>query len=105
MPPAEIHLWVKTSLQIVVFEVDEIIRKFGFKENEKDNSVYAKFKNGKFIFHVLCIDDILLTSSDVNLPLEKKFLSSSFNMNNLGEASFVLGIEIHRDRRKQVLGL
>ena len=74
------------------------MRKFWFfKENEKDNSVYAKFKNGKF--------DILLTSSDVNLPLEKKFLSSSFNMNDLGEASLVLGIEIHRDRRKGVLGL
>ena len=45
----------------------------GFKENEKDNSVYAKFKNGKFIFHILWIDDILLTSSDVNLSFEKKF--------------------------------
>ena len=72
----------------------------GLKENEKDNSVYAKFKNGKFFCRILCIDDILLTSSDVNLPLEKKkFLSSSFNMNDLGE------VEIHRDRRKGVLGL
>jgi hypothetical protein len=52
------------------------------------------------------VDDILLTSSDVNLPLEKKkFLSSSFNMNDLGEASFVLGIGTHRDIRKGVLGL
>ena len=46
---------------------------FGFKENEKDNSVYAKFKNKKFIFYILWIDDILLTSSDVNMSLEKKF--------------------------------
>ena len=75
MPPVEIHLWVKTSLQVVVFEVHETIRKFEFKENEKDNSVYAKFKNGKFTFHILCIDDILLTIGNVNLPLEKKFLS------------------------------
>jgi len=71
-----------------------------YKENEKNNSVYAKFKNGKFFFHILCIYDILLTSSDINLPLEKKFLSSSFNMNDLDETSLVLGIEIHRDRRK-----
>ena len=89
-----------------VFGVGEtMIRKFGFKEN-KDNSVYTKFKNGKFFFHILCIDNILLTSSNVNLPLEKKkSLSSSFNMNDLGEGSLVLGIEIHRDRRKWVLGL
>ena len=52
------------------------------------------------------MDDILLASSDVNLLLEaKKFLSSNFNMKDLGEASFILGIEIHRDRRKGVFGL
>ena len=52
------------------------------------------------------MDDILLASSDVNLPLEtKKFLSSNFDMKDLGEASFVLGIEIHRDRRRGVLEL
>ena len=74
----------------------------GFKENKKDNSVYTKFKNGKFFFYILWIDDIVLTSSDVNLPLEKKmFLSSSFNINDLGEVSMVLEIEIHRDRRKE----
>ena len=55
---------------------DETIRKFGFKENEED--------------------DILLSSSDVGLLLKtKKFLSSNFDMKDLGEASFVLGIEIH----------
>src|SRR6185503_9162987 len=85
---------------------DETIRKFGFKENEEDNCIYAKFKNGKFIFLILYVDDILLASSDVNLLLEtKKFLSSKFDMKDLGEASFVLGIEIHRDRRRGVLGL
>jgi hypothetical protein len=51
------------------------------------------------------VDDILLASSDISLLLEtKKFLSSKFDMKDLGEASFVLGIEIHRDRRKEVLG-
>jgi hypothetical protein len=49
------------------------------------------------------MDDILLASSDVNLLLEtKRFLSSNFDMKDLGEASFVLGIEIHQDRRKGI---
>ena len=52
------------------------------------------------------MDDILLASSDVNLLLEtKKFLPSNFDMKDLGEASFILGIEIHQDRRKGLLGL
>jgi hypothetical protein len=85
---------------------DEIIRSFGFKENEEDNCIYAKFRNKKFIFLILYVDDILLASSDVSLLLEtKKFLSSNFDMKDLGEALFVLGIEIHQDRRKGVLRL
>jgi hypothetical protein len=52
------------------------------------------------------VDDILLTSSDVSLLLEiKRFLSSNFDMKDLSEASFIVGIEIHRDRRKGVLRL
>ena len=85
---------------------DRTIKGFGFEENVEDNCVYAKFKNGKYIFLILYVDDILLASSDINLLMEtKKFLSSNFDMKDLGEASFVLGIEIHRDRRKGVLGL
>ena len=68
------------------------------KENVEDNCVNTKFKNGKFIFLVLYIDDILLASSDISLLLETK----KFDMKDLDEASFVLGIEIHRDRRKRV---
>jgi hypothetical protein len=81
---------------------DETIWKFGFKENEEDNCIYAKFKNKKFIFLGLYVDGILLGSSDVHLLLETKgFLLSHFNMKDLGEASYVLGIEIHWDRRKR----
>jgi hypothetical protein len=67
---------------------DETIRKFEFKKNEEDNCIYAKFKNEKFIFLVLYGDDILLANSDVHLLLEtKNFLSSHFDMKDLGEAS------------------
>ena len=78
----------------------------GFQENVEDNCVYAKFKNEKYIFLVLYVYDILLAISDVNLLLDtKKFLSSKFDMKDLGEALFVLWIEIHQDREKRVLGL
>ena len=45
------------------------------------------------------MDDILLASSDLGLLHEtKRMLSKKFDMKDLGEASFVLGIEIHRNR-------
>ena len=72
----------------------------------EDNCIYAKFKNGKFIFLILYVDDILLSISDINLLHEtKKFLSSKFDTMDLGEASFVLEIDTHRDRENGVLGL
>jgi hypothetical protein len=52
------------------------------------------------------VDDILLASTDVSLLRDtKKFLSSNFDMKDLGEASYVLAIEIHRDGKNGVLGL
>ena len=60
----------------MLLKFDETIRRFGFKENEEDNCIYAMFKSGKFIFLILYMDDILLTSSDFSLLLEtKNFLS------------------------------
>jgi hypothetical protein len=97
---------LKQSSRQWYLKFDRTIRNFGFNENIEDNCVYVKFKNGKYIFLILYVDDILLVSTDVSLLLEiKKFLSSKFNMKDLDEASFVLGIEIHRYRRKGVLGL
>ena len=106
MPPKKSIYGLKQASRQWYLKFDQTIRNFGFKENVEDNCVYTKFKNEKFIFLVLYVDDILLTSSDVSLLLEtKKVLSSKFDIKDLGEASFVLGIEIYRDRSKEVLGL
>ena len=72
---------LKQASKLWYLKFDSTIRKFGFQENIEDNCVYAKFKNGKCIFLVLYVDDILLSSSDVSLLLEtKKFLSSKFDI-------------------------
>jgi hypothetical protein len=71
-----------------------------------DNCVYIKIKGSMFIILVLYVDDFLLVSSDKNLLHEiRGFLLSNFDMKDLGDTSYVLGIEIHRDRTKRVLGL
>jgi hypothetical protein len=66
---------------------DQVIKKFWFRENDVDNCIYMKTKGGKFIILVLYVDDILLASSDKNMLHETKgFLSSNFDMKDLGEA-------------------
>jgi hypothetical protein len=89
---------LKQASRLWYLKFDKIIRNFGFKENEEDNCIYAKFRSEKIIFLILYVDDILLASSDVSMLLEtKRFLSSNFDMKDLSEASFVIGIEIHGD--------
>jgi hypothetical protein len=83
----------------------EVIKKFRFRENVVDNYIYINIKGGNFIILVLYVDDILLASSNKHmLYVTKAFISSNFDMKDLGQASYVLGIEIQCDRTKGVLG-
>ena len=72
---------------------DQVISGFGFKKNVADQCIHHKFKGSRFIFFVLYVGDILLVSNDIDLLLEtKSFLSKNFEMKDLGDASFVIGI-------------
>ena len=58
------------------------------------------------VFFIFYVDDILLISNDVGtLSTVKVWLSSQFDMKDLGEASHILGIKLMRDRQKRMLGL
>lgn len=84
----------------------QVILSFGFEMNLLDECIYHKFSGSKYIFLVLYVDDILLASNDISLLHEtKRFLSKNFEMKDLGNTSFVLGIKIHRDRSRGILGL
>ena len=79
---------------------------FGFKENTVDKCIYLKVSGSKFIILILYVDDILLASSDLGLLHEtKKFLTKNFEMKDMGEAAYVIGIEIFQDRSQRLLGL
>ena len=55
---------------------------------------------------MLYVDDILLASNDMVLLLEtKSFLSKNFEMKDLGDASFVISIQIQYDRTCEILGI
>jgi Reverse transcriptase (RNA-dependent DNA polymerase) len=75
---------------------DQVITEFGFNENTIDQCIYLKVSGSKFIILVLYVDDILLASSDLDMLFEiKYFLSKKFDMKDLGEDSFVIGIKIY----------
>ena len=52
------------------------------------------------------MDDILLIGNDIPLMEDvKASLRKSFSMKDHGEAAYILGIKIYRDRSKRLIGL
>ena len=84
---------------------NDIITTFGFKKNIVDRCIYLKVNESKFIFLVLYVDDILLVTNDLGSLYEtKKFFFKNFEMKDMGETSYVIGIEIFHDRSQGLLG-
>ena len=68
--------------------------------------MYHKFSGSKHTFLALYVDDILVATNNIGILHDTKiFLSKHFEMKDLGDASFVLGIKIHRDRSRGIMRL
>jgi len=84
---------------------NDTIVSFGLKKNIVDRCIYLKVSGSKVIFLILYVDDILLTTNDLGLLHEtKKCLSRNFEMKDMSEASYVIGIQIFRNRSQGLLG-
>ena len=50
------------------------------------------------------MDDILLIGNDITfLDSIKGYLNNSFSMRDLGEAAYILGIKIYRNRSRRLI--
>ncbi|KAG4037393.1 Retrovirus-related Pol polyprotein from transposon TNT 1-94 [Phytophthora cactorum] len=79
--------------------IDDFMLKLGFKKCESDHCVYIKRNDQEMIFVVLYVDDLILaSSSDELLESTKRALSKRFEMTELGELEYFLGMEIKNDR-------
>ena len=82
------------------------MKTYGIEKNVDEPCVYKYIKEKKVVFLVRYVDDILLIGNDVEtLSNVKKWLAEQFQMKNLGEASYILGIQIIRDRMNKLLEL
>ena len=68
--------------------------------------MYKRHQDKVVMFLVLYVDDNLLIGNDVRVMSSVKiWLSSQFDMKNLSEANYILGIKLWRDKKNRMLGL
>ena len=85
---------------------DQVIKSFGFNQNEEEPYVYRKMQDDIMVFLILYVDDILLIRNDFEMLSNVKIqLATQFQTKDLGKAQYVLGIKIIRDRKNKIIVL
>ncbi|GKE38737.1 retrotransposon protein, putative, ty1-copia subclass [Tanacetum coccineum] len=85
---------------------DDEIKKFGFTQNANVTCVYLKASGSNVTFLILYVDDILIMGNHIlMLKVVKSYLGRCFAMKDLGEAVYIFGIKIYRDRSWRLIGL
>ena len=83
---------------------DTFIRGLGFTRSKADQCVYFKLIGDHVIYLVLYVDDMLLVRNDKEIIQDlKTHFSSKFDMKDIGDGNYILGMEIKRDRTKRKL--
>ena len=68
--------------------------------------MYKKVRGSVAVFLMLHVEDIILIGNDILiLQSVKILLTKNLSMKDLGEATYIFGIKIYRDRTKRLLGL
>src|SRR5215216_4143767 len=85
---------------------DEVIKAYGFIQTFREACIYMKVSGSSIAFLILYVDDILLIGNDTEfLDSIKGYLNKNFSMKDLGEAAYILGIKIYRNRSRRLVGL
>nr|GEX27882.1 retrotransposon protein, putative, Ty1-copia subclass [Tanacetum cinerariifolium] len=82
------------------------IEKYGFTRNPDEPCVYKRASGSIIIFLILYVDDKLFLR--INIPMlqdVKSWLGKCYAIKDSGEATFILGIKIYRDRSRRLIGL
>ena len=78
----------------------------GFTRSSADHGVFYKNEDRKLVIIALYVDDMLIFSNSTNArDATKAALSERFEMTDLGEAHWILNMELTRDRANHTINL
>ena len=77
----------------------------GLIASEADPALFISEKDGRRTYVLVYVDDILVAGTLENIKFVKSVLQEKFDVKDMGEAAFYLGMEITRDRPNKTLFL
>ncbi|KAK4411888.1 Retrovirus-related Pol polyprotein from transposon TNT 1-94 [Sesamum angolense] len=97
---------LKQSSRKWYYRFHRAITSIGFTMIEEDRCVYVKRSVKNFFILSSYVDDILLVGKNMEMIVAtQKWLSSTFEIKDMEENEYILGVKIHRDRSKKLLSL
>ena len=101
---------LKQSARCWNITLDEFLKSNGYIRGGADGCIYVKIirdeNGGQFVIHVVYVDDIIPISNNLTmLETEKTLLCDKFEMVDNGEAHYVLGMTIRRNRDMKTLSI
>jgi hypothetical protein len=95
---------LKQSLRAWNQKLDTILKSVEFMKSEANPSVYVTQVGDVKFFIVVYVDDLILVCNDQDKILHiKEELNQKFEMKDLGELHFFLGMEVERNHDQQLL--
>jgi Reverse transcriptase (RNA-dependent DNA polymerase)/Integrase core domain/gag-polypeptide of LTR copia-type/GAG-pre-integrase domain len=81
-------------------KLSSTLGKIGFKRSEADSSMFTKTSNQGIVVILIYVDDLIITGSDKRGIIDLKLhLGREFDIKDLGNLKYFLGIEIARSQK------
>ncbi|RVX21560.1 Retrovirus-related Pol polyprotein from transposon TNT 1-94 [Vitis vinifera] len=79
----------------------KVVKRYEFVQCQSDHTLFVKhFPEGKLAIIIVYVDDIILTSDhEEKIDLLKKLLTKEFEIKDLGNLKYFLGMEIARSKK------
>lgn len=86
--------------------LDASLLKMGFTKSAADQNLYILRHGHSYLLLLMYVDDILLASNSVELLTKvKSQLNNEFEMSDMGQPAYMLGVQIRRDRERGTISI
>ncbi|GBN12713.1 Retrovirus-related Pol polyprotein from transposon TNT 1-94 [Araneus ventricosus] len=79
-------------------KIGESLIKYGFEQSKADPCLFKFANNGNPIYIIVYVDDLLIAGKDEDIRKIIKELEEEYELKNLGEVNYYLGINIERTK-------